>query len=213
MFWLCVICRKKQELLAKTGSWFHGRNTKEIETIREIETELSTPTSNSPIKSEETTAGLKNTGKSSLIPIITGRRIPEQYGKSLSKPSSVYSGGSSPEITKPILVRAKSLDPSETNNFRKENKENLSDNSDGSVYSTDSQSRKKTVTFGKNDVIQTRVEYIDNMDRVNGISNDVMQMKEEDVAIEVSPHIVFTPGITFSNTCYQEIDHILQGGN
>lgn len=176
VFWLCVICRKKQELLAKTGSWFHGRNTKDIETIRDIETELSTPPSYSPNKSEE---NLTKPGKSSLIPIVTGRKIPDQYGStSLQRPSPAYSGGSSPEITKPILVRAKSIDPGESNTSRRDNKENLSDNSEGSVYSSDSQSRKKTVTFGKNDVIQTHIEYIENMDRMNGISSETLQMNE-----------------------------------
>lgn len=122
--------------------------------------------------------GLTKPGKSSLIPIVTGRKISEQHGTARPMPNALYSGGSSPEVTKPILVRAKTFDSSEANSLRRENKENLSDNSEGSVYSTDSQSRKKTVTFGKNDVIQTHVEYMENMDRINGINNEVNQLQE-----------------------------------
>lgn len=181
VFWLCIICKKKQELLAKTGSWFHSRNTKDIDTIREIETELSTPPSHSPINAESA-FGLKKSGKSSLNPIFTGRKVPEQYGASLPKPAQSHSGGSSPEITKPILVRTKSLDTNDTNSWKRENKENLSDNSDSSVYLSDIQSKKKTVTFGKNDVIQTHVEYIEDMDRIQGISNEIQQMNQDTIA-------------------------------
>jgi len=185
VFWLCVICKKKQELLAKTGSWFHSRNTKDIETIRDIETELSTPPSHSPIRAEARTSG-----KSSLNPISISQSNSEQYGTSLPKPYTPHSGSTSPEVTKPILVR--SSDGSDTNSLRRENKENLSDYSDSSSYLSDTQSRKKTVTFGKNDVIQTHVEYIEDMNRLKDSYDDSMETQKLNI-VEPSIQMNWSP--------------------
>ena len=82
------------------------------------------------------------------------------------------------------------MDASDSNSSRKEYKENLSDNSDSSAYLSDSQSKKKTVTFGKNDVIQTHVEYIENMDRVQDVSGEIKQMNQNAI-VEVSSSTTF----------------------
>ena len=50
--WLCPLCKKKQDLLLKTGKWFHGKETKKHNPTKEIEFHLLTTPNNSsvPIK-------------------------------------------------------------------------------------------------------------------------------------------------------------------
>ena len=40
--WLCPLCKKKQDLLLKTGRWFHGKEVKKHNPAREIERNLLT---------------------------------------------------------------------------------------------------------------------------------------------------------------------------
>ncbi|XP_066926014.1 regulating synaptic membrane exocytosis protein 1-like isoform X2 [Clytia hemisphaerica] len=50
--WLCPLCKKKQDLLLKTGKWFHGKETKKHNPTKEIEFHLLTTPNNAsvPIK-------------------------------------------------------------------------------------------------------------------------------------------------------------------
>ena len=179
---MCLICKKKQELLAKTGSWFHGKTGQEPNTVREIEAELSTPIHSPSIKKDKLLDSRSE--KLSLSPIAFKRNQPGYDPTRVSRPTG-FSGESSPEITKPILIRAKSLESCDVSPSRKGRKDYKSDNSDCSSVSVDSQSRKKTVTFGKNDVIQTRIEYIESMDRNTIVTADTTR-RDGTQHIEVS---------------------------
>ena len=171
IYWLCVICRKKQELLAKTGSWFHGKESKAKSTIEEIEAELHTPPTQSPIHRKLKNSELNKPIKSALSPIIIRKNRPDNGNRSVLKPGneSIYSGGSSPEVTKPILVHTKSIDSSEIISSKRQGRDYRSDNSDSSSISGDVPSKKKTVTFGENDLIHTHDEYIQDVEKQNGM--------------------------------------------
>ena len=55
---MCPLCKKKQDLLLKTGKWFHGKETKKHNPTKEIEFHLLTTPSASP-----TVGAVKNSPK------------------------------------------------------------------------------------------------------------------------------------------------------
>ncbi len=163
-----MICKKKQELLAKTGSWFHGKDTNITDPVREIQFGLNTPPSHSPSHNQVES---NNPKKSSLSPLFSRRKKPgtEEPFNGKSQAISVYQKHPGIEATRPILVRAKSLDSKQIIASR-----NQDDKSDSSDISSESQSKKKTVTFGKDDLIQTHTEYIENIERMNGVGANTL---------------------------------------
>lgn len=59
--WLCTLCKKKQDLLLKTGKWFHGKEAKKHNPAKEIEYHLLTTPPTTP-KSKASSPKIVKTG-------------------------------------------------------------------------------------------------------------------------------------------------------
>ena len=113
--WACNLCRKKQDLLAKTGQWYHGGQAKPVQLPVDIETpsgsettstktDITPPTEKRPIIFEKTGEGGAGSEKENFdrhgrpmnrAGSLQGRELKRQFSLDAPKPNQGKDGNQS----------------------------------------------------------------------------------------------------------------------
>ena len=127
MIWVCILCRKKQELLIKTGTWMHSTAEMSSDPIlRRMEQDMAaTPTSSIPTSSKMGGAGGSNVSTPQNVPLSpAASSISSLFSKAMSltgtptNPFPPTRPHPPPQFSHPVgvsnVVRQRSLDSSDS---------------------------------------------------------------------------------------------------
>ena len=134
--------------MAKTGSWFHGKDTQSAYPVRQLELSLSTPPSTPSTKDSLQNVALGKPSKSSLSPNRLRKTLSNEEEETKRSPN-----GSNSNLKKTISSPlAKAVDSENTIGTSRLSDESSRKSSNQDSDSSESSFKKKSVTFGDENV-------------------------------------------------------------